>query len=199
MQQIPESAIRDTVEAIFRDAAYSRTSPLQRFGAWLLDVIQWILLRLRPGHMSSTVYWVFVAVLIALAASILGRAGYLLYLERGGFRRKRRYASATEALESGDAWTAARQLAARGDYTSAAHALYAALLQAVAAVGDIEPHASKTIGDYIRDLRTRSSRFLGAFGEFARSYETVIYGIGSCDRDRYERLHGLALRIMDRP
>jgi hypothetical protein len=102
-------------------------------------------------------------------------------------------------MTSSDAWVAARRYAAHGDYTSAAHALYAALLQAVAARGDAELHESKTIGDYVRDLAARPSRFLGGFREFARSYETVIYGIGSCDRDRYEQLHGLALRIIDRP
>jgi hypothetical protein len=196
--QVPESAIRDTAAAVFRDAAYNRTSPLQRLGAWLLDALQAVLLRLRPGQMSAAIYWVFVAMLILLAAAILGRAGYLLYLDRGGFGRRRRSRSVADAMTSGDAWIAARQYAARGDYTSAAHALYAALLQAFAARGDAELHESKTIGDYVRDLAARSSRLLGGFREFARSYETVIYGIGFCDRDRYEQLHGLALRIIDR-
>jgi hypothetical protein len=196
--QVPESAIRDTVAAVFRDAAYNRTTLLQRFGAWLLDAIQALLLRLRPGEMSSAIYWAFVALLILVAAAILGRAGYLLYLDRGGLLRRRRSGSPAEAMTSSDAWVAARQYAARGDYTSAAHALYAALLQAVAARGEAELHESKTIGDYVRDLAARSSRLLGGFREFARSYETVIYGIGFCDRDRYEQLHGLALRIIDR-
>lgn len=199
MQQIPESAIRDTVAAVFQDATYNRTSPLQRFGAWLLDAIRAFFLRLRPGHMSSTVYWTLVGLLIAVGAAVIIRAGFLVYAARGGSLRRRRFGSPAEALEAGDAWTAARQLAARGDYTSAAHALYAALLEAMAAVGDTELHESKTIGDYVRDLAARSSRFLGGFREFARSYETVIYGIGFCDRDRYEQLHGLALRIIDRP
>jgi hypothetical protein len=46
-------------------------------------------------------------------------------------------------------------------------------------------------------MRARASASLvQAFREFARGYEYVVYGIGECDRDRYERLHGLADRIL---
>ena len=51
----------------------------------------------------------------------------------------------------------ARELAAAGDYTGACHALYAAVLEALARDGALKRHASKTSGDYVRELRMRGS------------------------------------------
>jgi len=48
----------------------------------------------------------------------------------------------------------------------------------------------------VRDLRARSSSLFGRFRDFARSYETVVYGLGTCDRERYERLRALAAPIV---
>lgn len=90
----------------------------------------------------------------------------------------------------------AQELAARGEYTEAAHALYRALLEALARRERVRLHPSKTVGDYVRDLRQRSSSLFGRFRDFARSYETVVYGIGVCDRERYERLLALAAPIV---
>jgi hypothetical protein len=95
-----------------------------------------------------------------------------------------------------DAWSAAQQLAARGDYTAAAHALYAALLDAGARQAQLELHPSKTAGDYVREVRRRSSPIFPSFRDFARAYEFVIYGLGECDRERYERLLSIALPIV---
>ena len=95
-----------------------------------------------------------------------------------------------------DPWAAAPEDAARGDYTAAAHALYQALLESAARRGELRLHHSKTLGDYVRELRARSSALFGRFRDFARAYETVIYGIGVCDRERFERLRALALPVI---
>ena len=87
-------------------------------------------------------------------------------------------------------------LAARGDYTAAAHALYAALLDAGARQDQIKIHPSKTAGDYVREVRRISSPIFPGFRDFARAYEFVIYGLGVCDRERYERLLSIALPIV---
>jgi hypothetical protein len=98
-----------------------------------------------------------------------------------------------------DPWLLAQQRAAAGDFTGAAHDLYAAILQAVARRQLVRLHPSKTIGDYVRELRSRASiALLTPFREFARAYEAVIYGTGDCDRDRYERLRTLAGAIIAR-
>jgi hypothetical protein len=44
----------------------------------------------------------------------------------------------------------------------------------------------------VRELRNRSSSIFTLFRDFARSYETVIYGIGACDAERYHKLYALA-------
>jgi hypothetical protein len=87
-------------------------------------------------------------------------------------------------------------LAAAGQYTDAAHALYAALLEGVARREQLRLHPSKTAGDYLRELRRRSSQLVPTFRDFARLYEVVVYGLGSCDRDRYERLYVLATGML---
>jgi enoyl-CoA hydratase/carnithine racemase len=89
----------------------------------------------------------------------------------------------------------AKALALEGRYTEAAHALYVALLDRVAARVPLRLHPSKTAGDYARDLRGTAPSVFGPFREFARRYELVIYGIGSCDRSLFEQLLQLAGRI----
>ena len=99
------------------------------------------------------------------------------------------------SAEAGDPWALAQRLAAQGRFTEAAHALYGALLARVAARVPLRLHPSKTAGDYARDLRGSAPTVFGPFREFARSYEIVIYGIGECDRSRFEGLIDLAGRI----
>jgi hypothetical protein len=52
------------------------------------------------------------------------------------------------------------------------------------------------VGDYARELRRNSSSLFSRYREFARSYETVVYGLGTCDRERWERLDALARDIV---
>jgi hypothetical protein len=142
-------------------------------------------------------FWFMTAALGAFLFALLVRTAYTMRLQRRGLAGERRETAAGRRGQPVDAWQLARGHAARGDYTAAAHALYAALLDAIAGRGEIDLHESKTIGDYLRDLVTRSSTRVPRFREFARSYEVVIYGLGFCDRDRYERLHGLAQRVVE--
>jgi hypothetical protein len=94
-----------------------------------------------------------------------------------------------------DAWTLAQRFAAEGQYTEAAHALYTALLARVSSRVSLRLHPSKTAGDYARDLRGSAPSLFGPFREFARSYEVVIYGLGFCDQQRFQKLSQLAGRI----
>jgi hypothetical protein len=193
--QLPESMIRDTVAAVFRDRIYQRTTLLQRIGAWLLDLLEAIFLNIRPRAVPTYVFWT-IAVLISLALLVVLARWLYPYLDRRSFLDGSDRVGRGSSAER-DLWSLARAHAAAGDYTAAAHTLYAALLGVIARRGEVELHESKTIGDYLRELAARSSATLARFREFARSYETVIYGIGYCDRDRYERLLGLAQRIAE--
>ena len=49
-------------------------------------------------------------------------------------------------------------------------------------------HASKTAGDYARELARRGSPARGAFQQFRRRYDAAIFGVGSCDADGYAAL-----------
>jgi hypothetical protein len=196
--QIPADAIRDTIATVFRHSSYDRSfreTLLSRVAAWLAAILE----RLREVVSGSPVaYWVSIAILASLAALVVGRIAYVAYARReagsAGGRRGRRGGAGTED----DAWTAAQELSAGGRYTEAAHALYRALLHWLAARERLRLHPSKTAGDYARELRARSSGAFARFRDFARAYDVVAYGLGSCDRARYERLHALALAVTER-
>ncbi|HXD22767.1 MAG TPA: DUF4129 domain-containing protein, partial [Gemmatimonadaceae bacterium] len=87
-----------------------------------------------------------------------------------------------------DAWHEAERLAALGQFTDAAHALFAALLTVFARRGEVRLHASKTAGDYARELARRGSPARGAFQQFRRRYDAVIFGSGTCDAGEYAAL-----------
>jgi uncharacterized protein DUF4129 len=200
-QRLPvsETAIRDTMAAVFRQRAFAQRQPswiarkINAFFEWLGD-----LLRHFNGTRSSNplVFWTVMTIIIAVAVAIIARLALVSY------RRRRQGIDARPELRGGtgfaqgDPWTMAQQHAANGDFTSAAHSLYVALLHAIARRGLVRLHPSKTVGDYVRELRARSATVFTRFRDFARAYETVVYGTGVCDRERYEILQRLALPIV---
>ena len=193
---LPDSLITATADTVFSQSAYNRVSLWERFWGWVFDLIRrvWALADplLSALRRSPVLYWTVIALLAIVVIAVVVRAVYL-------WRQRRLFNAAALAWESSplrragrDPWTAAEELSARGEFTDAAHALYAALLDRAAQAGQIRLHPSKTAGDYVRELRNRSSSLFTLFRDFARSYETVIYGIGSCDAERYHRLRALA-------
>ncbi len=181
---------------MFSQAAYNRVTLWERFWGWVFDlaVRAWALLQplLYVLRKSPLLYWMVITLLAAVVFAVIARAVYL-------WRQRRLFEAAALAWESSplrragrDPWSAAEELSARGEFTEAAHALYAAILESTAHAGQIRLHPSKTAGDYVRELRNRSSSLFTLFRDFARSYETVIYGIGVCDAERYHKLHALA-------
>jgi uncharacterized protein DUF4129 len=203
--QLPEplaaAAIRDTVAAVFRAPGYNRVRTLgERFWEQVGRLIEWLARLFAPlrdvARDSPLVYWTLVVLLATALAAVLGRLAYLAYLRRTGTAMGSGLPGAWGRGPEGDAWLLAQRLSTEGHYTDAAHALYRALLEAAARQGDVRLHPSKTVGDYLRELRARSSRLVSRFRDFARSYEVVIYGLGECDQERYERLFALAHPII---
>ena len=197
--QIPERTIHQTVEEIFRAREFQRSTLLDRFWFWIRGLVNRFLAWLTHGihalKHSPPLYWVVVVTLGVLVAIAVAR---MLYLWRV---RTARRASGEDwehhaGDARGDAWAAAQKLAASGNYTAAAHALYAALLDAGARKQQLRLHPSKTAGDYVREVKRRSPAAFPIFRDFARSYDIVIYGLGECNRERYERLFSLALPIV---
>lgn len=198
LPHLDDATIHDTVEAVFRQAAYSRG--VLRMPDWLRRVLRWIAELLGevriPFDASPVLFWVSVALLVAIAGLVVARG---IWAARQ--RRVVMAGGAPRARGTGlprDPWLAAQALAARGDFTAAAHALYHALLATLARRGQVKLHPSKTVGDYVRELRARSSALFARFRDFARSYEVVVYDVGWCDRERWERLHALAEPIVAR-
>jgi hypothetical protein len=194
--QLPEPVIRDTVAAVFSDPAYRRSTLLKRIGQWLLEQLRAFLTWLQPEALPAPVFWTVLTVATIALLAVLARwlYGWWRARRRGTLAGLERLAGAGRPV---DGWQLARRHAAGGDYTAAAHALYAGILQLIAGRGELHLHESKTIGDYARELSLRSSHVLSRFREFARTYEVVIYGLGTCDRERFERLLGMADRIAE--
>jgi hypothetical protein len=187
------------MRAVFRQAAYVRQQP-----SWLArkiaEFFDWLGSKLHfardARHTSPVAYWTVITVAALVATAVIARLWYV------GYQRRKRGIAARPAARGAaagfgrDPWAAAQQHAAAGDFTAAAHALYAALLAAIARRGLVRLHPSKTAGDYVRELRARSASVLGGFRDFARAYDVVVYGSGECDRERYERLQQLAIPIV---
>ena len=153
---------------------------------WLVQLIS-RLLSAAAEHpaISRVVVW-GVGIIVALVIVRLIYGAMVGSSRRGSTVRAR-------ATLGTDWWARAQQLAAAGNYTEAAHALYLALLHANARRGHLTLHDSKTTGDYVRELRGRAAPpTLAAFTTFTRSYETVIYDLGTCDAERYGRLRDVA-------
>jgi hypothetical protein len=194
MGPFDNSAIADTVAAVFRGHAFADRHSVSIGGliaewAWSLIIR---LLGFAAGH--PAVGFVLRLALGLLLLLIVVRIAY------GLFARFSTSAAIRQRLDGGrgtDWWRTAQDLAARDDYTGAAHALYLALLASAARRGLVSLHESKTTGDYLRELRRRPDAIdLPRFVDFTRSYETVIYGVGFCDRDRYTRLSSLAAALL---
>jgi len=185
-----DAEVRRAAASVFADRAYDRSlrqTLWDRFLAWLADIFR----SLRDAAGNGPGWrWAAIAALVVLAVAIaarvivLARAPDAATARGGGASRRGR--------GRGDAWAEAERLSSAGDYTGAAHALYQALLGALARRERLRLHESKTVGDYGRELRARSSPLAGRYREFARTYEVVVYGEGHCDRERWERLRALA-------
>ena len=185
--------------AVFRQAAYVKRQPswiarkIDQLFDWIGSLFQGV-----GGVRSSNpvLFWTIMAILLGVALAILGRVLWVAHLRRVQGIDARPELRGTASTSHGDPWSQAQQYAAQGDFTAAAHSLYLALLNAIARRGLIRLHPSKTVGDYVRELRVRSSTVFTRFRDFARAYETVVYGTGVCDQERYEKLQRLALPIV---
>jgi hypothetical protein len=89
----------------------------------------------------------------------------------------------------------ALQFAAEGRYADASHALYGALLYALTSAGLVRYHASKTTGDYSRELRRGRSPLAEPVRQFGRAFDRAVYGDSSVTREQWESLLSAAESI----
>ncbi|MGI9077056.1 MAG: DUF4129 domain-containing protein [Gemmatimonadaceae bacterium] len=204
LSDLPDEAIADTVAAVFSAARYGGKGEwwvFRKLGEWWDSGWEALRRLLDPigdvAAQSPLLKWLMIAVLTIVAGAIIGRISYAAYRRRGfGNREAGGIAAPARLRGARDPWSTSQRLAANGDFTGAAHALYEALLEHGARQGQLRVHPSKTVGDYVRELKSRSSSLFGRFRDFARWYDVVMYGLGECDRERYDRLRALALPII---
>jgi len=182
----PRAAIHDTVAAIVKQTPYRRD-----FARSLLDrILEWIgeafsrLVNAVGGvpHSRFIATIAFVVVVVLIVARVFYSARLRNTDDAGRIGVRGRSASAS------DPWREAELLAANGQYTEAAHALYRAALSMLAARGLIRLHESKTSGDYARELRRRGAPVAAPFRRFGSRYDRIIYGQGVCDAPQYTAL-----------
>lgn len=181
--------IHDTVAAIARQPAYAtpvRRTLLGRFVRFLGDELR-DLIQLLGGWQNARVL-----VMIAVALLVLAIAARIVIGRRIELRR--RTASSLQIVGSSrrDYWALAAELEQRSDFVGASHALYLAVLDTLARGGALTFHASKTVGDYVRDLRQRRSPSLEAFREFGRRFERDVFGAEPPSAATYQILTTLA-------
>ena len=191
----PSSAVHDTVATIARQAAYTRTlgqSLAERLLNWVMRLIAELVSFFRGSGNGRTVTLVLLAALVLLLIArflvVMRAAQEEQGPARAGGRRDR----------ARDAWADAERMSAAGRYTEAAHALFQALLATFAARGEVRLHASKTAGDYARELSRGSSSAALPFRLFRLRYDNVIYGAGSCDAQDYSVLLQHARPMIER-
>ena len=193
---LPVDALRDTIAAVFSQPAYERglrETVLDRILDWIAEMWR----RMTSGIGESSFAQRAALVLFVLGViAVVARALYLAHASRVARAEAAQGGRARGGTYAGDAWAQAQALAAAGQFTDAAHALYAAILDAIARRERVRLHPSKTVGDYGRELRRRSSTLFPTYRDFARLYEVVVYGLGSCDETRYQRLRALATEIV---
>jgi hypothetical protein len=186
---VDERVIRDSLASVFQNRAYdyNPVSLWEQLLVWLGKLLA-PLFKLHAPPAVITALKIGFVFAIALTIAWVALEIFTNQEERRTINRRRGTMD--------DAWEAARRLAAAGNFTDAAHALYAALLGSVARRGYVALHDSKTTGDYVRELRPKAAPAVSTpFTEFTRSYETVIYGVGTCDADRYASLYTLATTV----
>jgi hypothetical protein len=177
------AAVHDTVASIVRQLPYRRDlqhTLLDRIGRWIGEILDRIFAGMRGLPHAREFAVIAAAVLIVL---VVGRMIYAGRLRQHG--RTPIAGGGVESRAVTDPWADAERLASIGQFTEAAHALYRAVVAALAAQGWVRPHASKTSGDYVRELRRRSAPMELPFRRFGARYDRIIYGMGICDAADY--------------
>jgi len=199
LQGVPQRFSPDTVHQvvaeILRDRGYRRSvlgSVLGRIAIAIVNAFEWLqkMASRIPGGRTT-----IITVVTLIALLIVGRIVLASEWRNDGLVRRRRGPGKAGRF---DPWSEAERLAASGDYTAAAHALYQAVLRRLAGSERIRLHSSKTSGDYWRELRRRGSPVAPAFRTFGRRFDRVIFGIGECSPGEFEAMLREAYAVADR-
>ena len=184
--------VHDTVAAIAAERAYggNRESLIGRFLRFVMREINDFLDWMRGSLDARIVVYVAIAVVIA---AIIGR---VIIERRTADRRRRGLTNRGRQRERRDPWHAAAELAAEQRFIDASHALYAAVLERLTTAHLIRFHASKTNGDYARELRRNGSALAPEFRAFGSDFDRTVFGHTEPTAADYERLLNAAEGIV---
>jgi len=190
----PVPAIHDTVAAIVRQDEYQRRlarSLADRFLAWFVDRLSAVFdfIAGTPGARTVTLL-VTTLLVLALTARIVFGARFERSVSQTTPGRGARTARLIPTLDE------ARRLAREGRYADATHVLYAATLDALAQRRLVGLHASKTSGDFARELRGRGHPAHEAFRSFVRRLDRLLYGYDLFDAAAFDALYVDAERVI---
>jgi hypothetical protein len=180
-----DQALRDTIAAIAKDPAYTRAvgqSLWDRFQRFVVDQFARLFDAVSEVPFGRTVVIVLVILAVAL---VLARLVMGIVAERNaGHTDSRQGASTQRAAQLADA----ERLAANGEYTAAAHLLFAVVLAAGSARGEFRVHPSKTLGDYAREIRRRATAWQQPFAAFRHRFDRAMYRDTACSAEDYQAL-----------
>jgi len=193
--QWTERAVHDTVAAVAQQAQFQRTlsdTLWRKFWRAFTRAIGEFFDLFQDSPVGRNVVLVLFGVLLVLIVARIWMSERAQAVARTGGD------SDVARARGADAWAEAERLAAAGLYTAAAHSLFAALLAACAARGELRLHPSKTTGDYARELRRRDAASQRGFQLFRSRYDRIIYGELECSASDYALLLGDARPLLAR-
>ena len=187
--------IHDTVAAIVRQPAYTVPVRQSILGRVLVTVFRWIRDLLEQIKAWPNARYLLIAAIVLVVIVIAGRIVIAQQIEA-----RRRIGVGLRAIggERRDYWALGAELDAAGNYVGACHAVYVGVLDALTRTGAVRYHASKTSGDYARDLRQRQSPVAGDFAAFARQFDRSVFGWTAPTHEDYVRLARAAEGIVPR-
>jgi len=192
MAQWTPAQVHDTVAAIVAQPHFATQQRESLFIRFLQFVISEIneLLRLARGSIDARI--IVVAAVAVIALIVVSR---IVADRRLALRRRLLSTSVGAHASRRDAWATAREMAAQGQLVDASHVLYSALLETLSRSGAIRFHASKTAGDYVRELRRAGASTASDFRDFAREFDRAVYGRGAVTRAEFDALVTAAEQI----
>ncbi|HEY7234311.1 MAG TPA: DUF4129 domain-containing protein [Gemmatimonadaceae bacterium] len=191
MQQWTPAQVHDTIAAIVAQPAFAtgqRRSLFSRFLEFLAAELN-ELFRLARGSIDGRI--IVAAAIGVITVIVISR----IVADRRLATRRHLRSAAGAVGSRRDAWTAARELAEQGEFADASHALYSAVLETLSRAGTIRFHASKTAGDYARELRRAGAPIASDFRSFARELDRVVYGRVKVTRTEFDALLQAAEQI----
>ncbi|HEX6746727.1 MAG TPA: DUF4129 domain-containing protein [Longimicrobium sp.] len=165
---------------------------LEKIWAWIGGQLE-RLTELRTTH--PLLFWIIIGWLgISALALIAHLAWTALKVSQQGEREPGAARTKAPRARTAADWEAeAARLAAEGKLREAAAALYQALLLRLDDLGVVRFDASKTPGDYRREVRKHPDA-ARALNGFLRLFEPVAFGGRALDAEGWERMKGAAAK-----